>query len=73
MALMWPGRAADRLGDHPAAGVEQAAGQVLALADDGREGGPHQRVLLLGGHRQQTIPDDFQGDGINRGVVSHES
>ena len=45
------GRAADRLRDHPPLGVEHAAGQVLAFAHDGAEGGADQRVLLLVGHR----------------------
>ena len=45
------GRARDRLGDHAARLVEDAAGEVLALAHDGREGRAHERGLLLVQHR----------------------
>ena len=59
------GRAADRLRNHPSLGVEHATGQILAFAHDGAESGADQRILLLVGNRQKTVPDHFERNGVN--------
>ena len=66
-------RATDRLGHHAALGVEETAGQVLALPHDGAEGGPHERVLLLVGHGQKPVPDDLEGYGIDGGIIHNRT
>src|SRR5215472_13199006 len=53
-------RATDRLSDHASFSIEQAARKILALAHDGAEGRAYKRVLLLIGHGQKSVPNDFQ-------------
>ncbi len=60
------GGAGQRLGHHLAAGVEDAAGQVLRFAHDGAEGGAHQGRLLLVGNGEEAVPEDLEGDGVER-------
>src|SRR5262249_60588522 len=44
-------RTADGLCNHSSPGIENAAGEILALTDNRTERGSNQRVLLLVGHR----------------------
>ena len=60
------GSAGERLGDHVAAGVEDPAGQVLGLADHRREGGAHERDLLLVDDRKQPVPEHFQSEDVHQ-------
>ena len=55
-----PGGAGQRLRHHLAAGVEDAAGEILRLAHHRAEGGPHQRRLLLVGDREEPVPEHLQ-------------
>ena len=59
------GRAGDGLGDHAAARVEQAAGQVAGLAHDRAEGDPLQRLGLLADDADQVRPEDFELDAVH--------
>ena len=66
------GRAGDRLGEHPALGVEDAGGEVACLAHGGAEGGAQKRLRLLLHHRDQAVPHDLRLDlcepGLGRAV-----
>ena len=53
------GRAGDRLGQHPALGVEDAGGEIARLAHGGAEGGAQQGLRLLLDHRDQAVPHDL--------------
>ena len=64
------GRARQRLGHHVRVAVEHAAGQVLRLAHDGREGGAHQRHLLLVDHRQQPVPEHLEAEDVHHATVT---
>ena len=62
------GRAGDRLGEHPALGVEDAGGEVARLAHGGAEGGAQKRLRLLLHHRDQAVPHDLRLDLCEPGV-----
>ena len=57
--------AGQRLRHHAAAPVEDTAGEILRVADDGAEGGAHQRDLLLVDDGEQAVPEDFENDRVN--------
>jgi len=50
------------LGDHVAAGIEHGAGEVAALFDIRRIGGPGQGDTHFLGHRSEFVLEDFEGD-----------
>ena len=51
-------------------GVEHHAGEIVALVDDGRERGAHQRRDDLVDERDQPVPHDAEADGVE-GLVAH--
>ena len=65
------GRTGDRLGQHAAACVEHAGGQIAGLAHGGREGGADQRLRLFLDDREQAVPHDLQMDLVERGILGH--
>ncbi len=64
------GRAGERLGHHVRVAVEHAAGEVLRLAHDRREGGAHQRHLLLVDDRQQPVPEHLEAQDVHHATVT---
>ncbi len=58
-----------RLGRHPRVGVEDGAGEVPALLDVRRVGGPPQHPAHLVGHRREEVPEDLEPDGVGGGVA----
>ena len=61
------GGAGERLGHHPAVGVEHPAGQILGLPHDGAEGGALQGHLLLVDDRQHPAPEHLDQNRIQSG------
>ena len=59
-----PRSSGQRLGDHVPARIEDAAGEVLRLAHNRAEGGPHQRELLFVTNREQAAPENLESDGV---------
>ena len=57
-------RAGDGLGDHAALAIEDAVRQVAGLPDDRAERGTLQRLGLLVDGGDQTLPEDFELDGV---------
>ncbi len=60
-----PRRAGVGLGHHPAAGVEQAAGEVARLPHDRAEGDSLQGLGLFADDADQVGPEDFQFDAVH--------
>ncbi len=57
------GRAGHRLGEHGAAEVEHAGGEVTGFARRSREAGAHQRQRLLLDDRDQAVPHQLKANG----------
>src|SRR6202012_342153 len=52
-------------GDHAAAGVEEAAGEVAGFPHDRREGDALQRLGLFGNDADQVRPEDLELDAVH--------